>query len=188
MLLVQAAVFALSSAVFIGCAELGAPFWTLLMTGILAGASMPSVGTMVRTRWSTLVDGDERRLHTAFALESVNDELIFVIGPALVTLLATQFIPASGIAAASLLCVGGTVLFAAAATDRAGAQAATSTAGSGQRAARDGRRADRQGPAARGRPGDAGPGLPADRRDVLARSTSARSPSPPSSGTGRWRA
>ncbi len=112
VLLVQAAVFALSSSVFIACAELGTPFWTLLVTGILAGASMPSVGTMVRTRWSTLVDGDERRLHTAFALESVNDELIFVIGPALVTLLATQFIPASGIVAAILLCIGGTVLFA----------------------------------------------------------------------------
>ncbi len=112
VLLVQAAVFALSSSVFIGCAELGAPFWTLLLTGILAGASMPSVGTMVRTRWSTLVDGDAGRLHTAFALESVNDEFIFVIGPALVTLLATQFIPASGIVTASLLCIGGTVLFA----------------------------------------------------------------------------
>ena len=112
VLLVQAGVFAVGSTLFIGCAELGAPFWTLLLTGILAGASMPSVGTMVRTRWSTLVDGDERRLHTAFALESVNDELIFVIGPALVTLLATQFIPASGIGAAILLCIGGTVLFA----------------------------------------------------------------------------
>ncbi len=113
VLLAQAGVFALSAAVFIGCAELGAPFWTLLVTGSLAGASMPSVGSMVRTRWSILVDGDARRLHTAFALESVNDEFIFVIGPALVTLLATQFIPASGIVAASLLCIGGTVLFAA---------------------------------------------------------------------------
>lgn len=113
VLLVQAGVFAVSSAVFIGCAELGAPFWTLLATGVLAGASMPSVGTMVRTRWSALADGDARRLHTAFALESVNDELIFVIGPALVTVLATQFLPASGIGTASLLAVGGTLLFAA---------------------------------------------------------------------------
>ena len=74
---------------------------------------MPSIGSMVRTRWSSLVDGDPRRLHTAFALESVNDELIFVIGPALVTVLATQLTPASGIATASLLCVVGTLLFAA---------------------------------------------------------------------------
>ena len=113
VLFVQAAVFALSSVVFISFAELGAPFWTLLVTGLLAGASMPSIGTMVRTRWSTLVDGDAQRLHTAFALESVNDEFIFVIGPALVTLLATQLFPASGIATASLLCIVGTLLLAA---------------------------------------------------------------------------
>jgi MFS family permease len=113
VLIVQTGVFALSCAVFITCAELRAPFWTLLATGVAAGGSMPSIGSMVRTRWSSLVDGDQKRLHTAFALESVNDELIFVIGPALVTLLATQLAPASGIGTASLLCIVGTLLFAA---------------------------------------------------------------------------
>ncbi len=113
VLLVQTLVFTLSSAVFISCAELRAPFWTLLLTGIIAGGSMPSIGSMVRTRWSSMVDGDSQRLHTAFALESVNDEFIFVIGPALVTLLATQLTPASGIVTASLLCIIGTLLFAA---------------------------------------------------------------------------
>lgn len=113
VLVAQTAVFALSSAVFITCAELRAPFWTLLLAGIAAGGSMPSIGSMVRTRWSSMVDGDPRRLHTAFALESVNDELIFVIGPALVTVLATQLAPASGIGTASLLCIVGTLLFAA---------------------------------------------------------------------------
>jgi MFS family permease len=112
VLIAQTCVFTLSSAVFITCAELRAPFWTLLVTGIAAGGCMPSIGSMVRTRWSGVVDGDRKRLHTAFALESVNDELIFVIGPALVTLLATQFAPASGIATASLLCIVGTLLFA----------------------------------------------------------------------------
>ncbi|HVB42513.1 MAG TPA: MFS transporter [Streptosporangiaceae bacterium] len=109
----QTAVFALSTIAFIGCAETGAPFWTLLVTGVLAGAAMPSIGSMVRSRWSALFAGDARRLHTAFALESVNDELIFVIGPALVTMLATQVLPAAGIGMASVLCVGGTLLFAA---------------------------------------------------------------------------
>jgi len=112
VLLVQTAVYALSGVVFVTCAELQAPFWILLVTGLLAGASMPSIGTMVRTRWSKLVDGDAQRLHTAFALESVNDEFIFVIGPALVTLLATQLFPASGIGTAALLCIIGTLLFA----------------------------------------------------------------------------
>lgn len=67
---------------------------------------------MVRTRWSWVLGRDTERLHAAFALESVNDELIFVIGPALVTLLATQVFAASGIGTASLLAIAGTLAFA----------------------------------------------------------------------------
>jgi predicted MFS family arabinose efflux permease len=106
------AFFALSTSVFITCAELRAPVWVLLITGCLAGASMPSLGSMVRARWSTLLAGSPR-LHSAFALESVVDEMIFVAGPAVVTLLATKLLPASGIATAMVLCVIGTALFAA---------------------------------------------------------------------------
>ena len=112
VLLVQASVFAVGAVAFIGSAQLRAPVWLLLVTGAVAGASMPSVGSMVRTRWSVITGGDPREMHTAFALESVNDELIFVIGPALVTLLATQLIPASGLGAAVVLCLAGTVVFA----------------------------------------------------------------------------
>jgi MFS family permease len=107
-----AAFFALSTAAFIGCAELRAPLWALLVSGTVAGASMPSAGSMVRARWSVLL-GDSPRLHTAFALESVNDEIIFVVGPVVVTLLATEAFPAAGIAAATLLGVTGTLLLAA---------------------------------------------------------------------------
>jgi MFS family permease len=112
VLLVQVVVFALSSAAFISAAEFRAPVWLLLITGTLAGASMPSVGNMVRARWSALAGTDAPRLHKAFALESVNDELIFVVGPALVTLLATQLFAASGIGTAIVLCMTGTLLFA----------------------------------------------------------------------------
>jgi MFS family permease len=108
----QASVFALSTAAFIACAQLRAPVWALLPASALAGASMPSIGSMVRSRWSALVH-DPQLLHTAFALESVADELIFVIGPAVVTLLATEVFPAAGVIAAALLCVTGTMLLAA---------------------------------------------------------------------------
>src|SRR5258706_15850631 len=49
-LFVQAAVFALSSVVFISFAELGAPLWPLFLTGLLAWGSLPSISRMVRTR------------------------------------------------------------------------------------------------------------------------------------------
>ena len=104
--------FAASTAALIGCAELRAPLWALLITGGLAGASMPSLGSMVRARWSALL-GDSPLLHTAFSLESVADEAIFVIGPAVVTLLATEVYPAAGVAVAAVACVTGTLLLAA---------------------------------------------------------------------------
>jgi MFS family permease len=104
--------FALSTIIFIGCAVMRAPLWALLLSGAVAGASMPSLGSMVRARWSALL-GDSPRLHTAFAIESVNDEMIFVAGPVIVTVLATEVYPAAGVAAAMLLCVTGTLLLAA---------------------------------------------------------------------------
>ena len=108
----QALVYAAAAAALVGCAELRAPDWALLLSATLAGASMPSLGSMVRTRWSVLL-GDSPVLHSAFSLESVFDELIFVIGPALVTVLATEVQPASGVTVAVTACLIGTLLLAA---------------------------------------------------------------------------
>jgi MFS family permease len=106
------ALFAISTVVFITCAELHAPIWLLLITGCAAGSSMPSLGSMVRARWSALLAGSPA-LHSAFALESVADEMIFVAGPAVVTLLATKVFPAAGLGVALVVCLTGTILFAA---------------------------------------------------------------------------
>jgi MFS family permease len=112
VLLSQVVIFTFVCLAFIVSAEMRAPFPALLATGAVAGAFMPSTGSMVRSRWSWLLGDDSRRLQAAFALESVNDELIFVVGPALVTLLATQVFPASGVGTAGLLAVAGTTVFA----------------------------------------------------------------------------
>ncbi len=108
----QVAVFAVTTVAFMVLAELRAPLAAVITLGALAGATMPSMGSMVRARWSVLLAGTDR-MHTAFSLESVADEFIFVVGPALVTLLATDVYPASGVATAMALCVIGTLLFAA---------------------------------------------------------------------------
>jgi|SRR5450755_273068 MFS family permease len=107
----MAAVFGAATAAFVACAQLRAPLWAVLVTGCLTGASMPSLGSMVRARWSALL-GDSPMLGTAYALESVVDEMIFVIGPALATLLATEVEPAAGVVAAAALCVAGTLALA----------------------------------------------------------------------------
>jgi MFS family permease len=104
--------FAAVTAALTGCAQIRAPTWALLVTGVAAGAATPSVDSMVRARWSALLAGSPL-LHAAFSLESVADEVIFVVGPVLVTLLATGVYPASGVAVAAGASVAGTLLLAA---------------------------------------------------------------------------
>jgi MFS family permease len=106
-----AVVFTVATAVFVTCAELRAPAWAVLATGALAGAAMPSLGSMVRARWSALL-GSGPGLGTAYALESVVDELVFVVGPAVVTLLATEVQPAAGVITAAVACALGTLALA----------------------------------------------------------------------------
>jgi len=107
----MAATFAAGIAGLILAVQLGAPSWTYFPPGIVAGATMPALGPMSRARWTALLAGSPR-LHTAFSLESVADELCFVIGPASVTVLATQVHPAAGICTAAVLCLAGTLWFA----------------------------------------------------------------------------
>jgi len=105
-------VFTVATSALIVTVELQAPTWALFVSGAIAGTSIPSLGTLVRARWSVLLAGSPR-LHTAFSFESVADELCFVVGPAAVTLLATEVFPAAGVGVAVLLCLGGTLWFAA---------------------------------------------------------------------------
>jgi predicted MFS family arabinose efflux permease len=107
-----AAGFALSVVGLIVAVELDAPSWAFFPPGIAAGAAMPALGPMARARWSSLLAGSPR-LHAAFSLESVADEVCFVVGPATVTILSTQVDPAAGITAAVALCLAGTLWFAA---------------------------------------------------------------------------
>jgi MFS family permease len=103
--------FALSVAGLVAAVQLNAPDWALFLPGIAGGATMPQTGPMARARWSALLAGTSR-LHTAFSIESVADELCFVVGPAVVTVLATQLHPAAGVTCAALFSLAGSLWFA----------------------------------------------------------------------------
>ena len=79
---------------------------------VVAGLALPPVGTCVRARWSHVLD-EPRQVQTAYALESVVDESVFITGPILVTFLATAWDPVAGLGAAVLAGVGGTLFLAA---------------------------------------------------------------------------
>ena len=84
--------------------------WALPLPHVLAaaaGASSPNIGAAVRARWSHVVP-DRRLLDTAFAVEAVNDELVFIVGPTVVTLLATLVAPLAGLLAAVAAALVGT--------------------------------------------------------------------------------
>ena len=57
-----------------------APTWVLYALSFVAGGTRPQVGSFVRARWTHLL-GRGRALQTAFALEAVGDEVVFIIGP-----------------------------------------------------------------------------------------------------------
>lgn len=85
-----------------------APGWVLFVPAAVAGLSFASVGGYVRARWSALLARDgSNALHTAYALESVLDEVIFIVGPLAVTALATLVHPAAGVGAIVALVVTG---------------------------------------------------------------------------------
>ncbi len=90
------AVAGASVAGLILAASAQAPSWLLYATAGLAGATFGSMGAMVRARWSCLVT-DAHQLHTAYSLESALDEVVFMVGPAAATLLATSVAPSAGL-------------------------------------------------------------------------------------------
>jgi MFS family permease len=97
---------------FIVLATKDAPTWTLVVTVALAGVFEPSVGSLVRARWGHVL-GSGPRLLTAYSFESILDEVIFILGPLLVAVLATQIAEQAGlIAALALLLIGSFALVA----------------------------------------------------------------------------
>jgi MFS family permease len=101
----------------IAAAQLDAPRASLFAAAFLTGVAFPSFGSLVRSRWAMLLRGSPR-LQTAYALESVLDELVFTFGPVLVTLLATALSPAFGLATGvGFLLLGGLTFVALRATE-----------------------------------------------------------------------
>lgn len=92
-------------------AEFDAPVVALFAAAALAGAATPAIGSLVRARWAHALGGTPA-LQTAYSLESVLDELIFIIGPVLVTVLATSVSRLAGLGTALALAVIGVLALA----------------------------------------------------------------------------
>jgi MFS family permease len=84
--------------------------WPVLAAAFIAGVSCPQVGPLARVRWMALTSGGSRTdigtdLDTALSYESTADELTFVLGPALVGVLASLVAPWLPLALAAVLTI-----------------------------------------------------------------------------------
>lgn len=87
------------------------PVWLLYPLAAAAGASLPLVGSLVRARWTKMYRGSDR-LRTCYALEGSTEEAVYIVGPVLVTALATGIGPLMGLAAVLGCAVTGTLALA----------------------------------------------------------------------------
>jgi MFS family permease len=81
------------------------PTLLLVVLAAVTGATQPAVGTYARVRWAAILES--RQVETAQAFESIVDEATFLVGPAIVAVLATVgFVGLPVVVAIVLLLVG----------------------------------------------------------------------------------
>ncbi|MFD6165666.1 MFS transporter [Oerskovia sp. NPDC060287] len=85
-------------------ASAGAPSAVILGTAALVGAFAPQVGPLARVRWIAMTQHRPRTLLAAMGYESTADEIGFVLGPALVGILASVWSPQAAMLFAAGVC------------------------------------------------------------------------------------
>lgn len=75
-----------------------------------AGACAPPLGVVMRTLWSALID-DRDVLQTAYSLDGVAEELLYVTGPLIVGVIVVVAVPPVGLLVSAGLVMAGTGLF-----------------------------------------------------------------------------
>lgn len=86
----------------------GAPDVLLWVLGAAAGSCTPPLGPIMRTLWRDMLDG--ALLQRAYSLDTVAEEMVYVIGPLLVGLFTVFAQPALGVAVSAGLVLTGTLL------------------------------------------------------------------------------
>lgn len=102
----QAAVYAL----LVVAAQAHAGAVTLIALAALAGALLPPIAPVVRVVLREVIDDPDVR-ETAYSLDAVIQEVLWMSGPLVVAVLITVTSPAVAVALLGLFCLGGTILF-----------------------------------------------------------------------------
>ncbi|MGA8987346.1 MFS transporter [Aeromicrobium sp.] len=106
VVLVQSIVGALGLAAIVLVTAPDVPRTLIFAVAAVTGFAMPQVGPLARVRWRPITQdaGDQRRLvDAAFSYEGAADEASFVLGPAMIGLLAIIAEPAGALLAAAVI-------------------------------------------------------------------------------------
>lgn len=114
VLVPMAALHALGLGVLIVLGFTGAPAAALIATGTLAGAVFPPTTSVLRTCYPALLRHERELLSSAFALDSILTELVFVGGPLLTAVVVAAMEPAAALALSGAAACLGTLWFVAA--------------------------------------------------------------------------
>ena len=97
------------------------PVWTWFVAIIITEAFSVNTGGLVRRRWlhvlspdkSTTAEDEQDRhvVNTAYSFEALMDEVVFILGPIIVTACATTIAPAAGIISGIIFLAVGVPLF-----------------------------------------------------------------------------
>jgi MFS family permease len=109
---VAISVYAGALGVLMAAVQLGWPVAVVFAGAAVSGAALPQVGACVRARWSHVLD-EPSQVQTAYALEAVADEAVFIVGPVVVTVLATAVHPLAGLGVALVVGLAGTLALTA---------------------------------------------------------------------------
>ena len=98
---------------FLTVIRLDAPRWSWFILLFIFEGVFVGTGQMVRRRWSHVLNGDSKLMNTAYSVESLLDEIVFMVGPIITTLCATNVGPYAGVLAAAIFLSIGSILFIA---------------------------------------------------------------------------
>jgi MFS family permease len=106
-------------ALLVGLALVDAAPALLMPAALIAGMSIPPISATLRPLWGPMLGDETDLLPTAYALDSVMIELVFVFGPLLTAVATALLSPVAALALAAALLVAGTVAFASSPPSRA---------------------------------------------------------------------
>ncbi|HEX7299853.1 MAG TPA: MFS transporter [Solirubrobacteraceae bacterium] len=119
VLLPLAALHATSLGALVVLGLAGAPIAALVGCGLVVGSSVPPVGTVVRPMLSRLLGADQDLLPTAYAVDGIAIEMVFVGGPLLTAVIVSFGSPAVALMVAGGFALAGTFVLVTAPASRA---------------------------------------------------------------------